>query len=64
MVLAATRQEVSDGFNQNLDGSSEKPESSRNILAAQEAQQAGEEASTLQEDGESVKLRVHLEVND
>lgn len=51
VALATTGQEVSDGFNQNLDSSSEKPESSKNISTAQEAKQAGEEASTLQNDG-------------
>ncbi|XP_075889880.1 C-Jun-amino-terminal kinase-interacting protein 4 isoform X2 [Nelusetta ayraudi] len=44
--LATKGREPSDGFNQNLDSSSEKPESSKNISAAQEAQQAGEEASS------------------
>lgn len=44
--LATKGREVSDGFNQNLDSSSERPESSKNISAVQEAQQAGEEASS------------------
>lgn len=51
--LATKGREVSDGFNQNLDSSSEKPESSKNISAVHEAQQAGEEASMLQDDGVS-----------
>lgn len=51
-VDSATKgQEVSDDFNPNLDSSSEKPEGSKDISAVQEAQQAGEEASTMQDDG-------------
>lgn len=49
--LAPKVQEVSDGFNQNLDSSSEKPEGSKNISAVQEVQQAGEDASMLQDNG-------------
>lgn len=47
-------QEVSDGLNKNLDGNSEKPESSKNIAAVQEIQQVqcGHDASTaLKDDG-------------
>lgn len=50
--LSSKEQEVSDGLNQNMDSSSEKPESSKNISAVQEAQQAPseKEASTPHED--------------
>lgn len=64
--LSTKGQEVSDGFNQNLDSSSKKPDSSKNISAVQEAQQTGEEVSMLQDDGMSewVKLRIHLYLHD
>lgn len=49
--LATKGQEVSDGFNQNLDSTSEKPEGGKSISEVQEAQQAGGEASMQQDDG-------------
>uniref|UniRef100_A0AAX7V6S3 C-Jun-amino-terminal kinase-interacting protein 4 n=1 Tax=Astatotilapia calliptera TaxID=8154 RepID=A0AAX7V6S3_ASTCA len=46
-------QETSDGHNKNLDRSSGKPESNKNIAAVQEGQQKGPESDTtpLKEDG-------------
>lgn len=47
-------QESSDGLNKNLDWSSRKPESNKNVAAVQKGQQKGPESDTtpLKEDGQ------------